>query len=399
MCTGGPSPGSACARITKPSSALWRCRRRSSSWVSTTRRATGEACRGKREKGKRTRDRGKGGGGKGWRERFTLLLDPPSFSFVRQDERLWDALHAGVLTTGAVLRAVLHCTVLHCAALPFRRRLSRVTVGELRAVGLVRGALGLYESSAAKKLGIPNSRKESCLPHRLIPGPWATAALSSPTPLTPHPPPPPSPALRLIDALQGGAWRAAECLPPPAAPAVAIQQQYRGGRPCWGCRRRQCGSSACIQCGKGVCHGRCCSAAGCWGGGCRARNSGSSCSSSSSSSSSSSGHDHQASQATKEEAVGSCRVSAAGGGATGGSERLGGAGRGQAAQGSIPWRPRCANKQQQQQLLQRVFAEERCSRPYTSPLLPSPPLPPPLQACVPSPAPGALSRRLPHWRR
>ncbi|PRW39169.1 Restriction endonuclease type II-like [Chlorella sorokiniana] len=51
------------------------------------------------------------------------LAGPESHRYVRQDDPLWDQLHAGVLTTG-----------------------------------LVRGALGLYEKTTAKKLGIPSGR-------------------------------------------------------------------------------------------------------------------------------------------------------------------------------------------------------------------------------------------------
>lgn len=51
------------------------------------------------------------------------LAGPASHRYVRQDDPLWSQLHEGVLTTGRV-----------------------------------RGALGLYERSAAKKIGIPNGR-------------------------------------------------------------------------------------------------------------------------------------------------------------------------------------------------------------------------------------------------
>lgn len=57
------------------------------------------------------------------RQLHPTLLAPPSHSYVRQDDRLWWELHGGVLTTG-----------------------------------LVRSALGLYERSAAKRLGISSSR-------------------------------------------------------------------------------------------------------------------------------------------------------------------------------------------------------------------------------------------------
>ena len=89
--------------------------------------------------------------------------------YVRQDDGLWDQLHEGVLTTGGLQQA--------CWALPVGRRqytqpLSQpcnnirnlhacgqgLSIAPVHA-GLVRGALGLYEASAVKKLGIPSSRQ------------------------------------------------------------------------------------------------------------------------------------------------------------------------------------------------------------------------------------------------